>query len=52
MKNTSQECKNTVLIFVLKAHFKGELNLARVKLISLFIIALCKIKSINFLQII
>ena len=48
MKNTSLENKDTALISVLQSHFKGELNLARVKLISLFITALCKIKTINY----
>ena len=48
MKNTSLEDKDTQLILVLQGHFKGELNLARVKLICLFITALCKIKTINY----
>lgn len=48
MKNTSLESKDTALISVLQSHFKGELNLARVKLICLFITALCKIKTINY----
>jgi hypothetical protein len=48
MKNTSLEDKDTTLISVLQGHFKGELNLARVKLICLFITALCKVKTINY----
>ena len=48
MKNTSLSGKNTELISVLQGHFKGELNLARVRLICLFITALCKIKTINY----
>ncbi|RTY82552.1 hypothetical protein EKL97_06535 [Flavobacterium sp. LS1P28] len=48
VKNTSLEGKDTELISVLQDHFKGELNLARVKLICLFITALCKIKTINY----
>ena len=48
MKNTSLESKDTTLISVLQGHFRGELNLARVKLICLFITALCKIKTINY----
>jgi len=48
MQNTSLEHKDTLLISVLQGHFKGDLNLARVKLISLFITALCKIKTINY----
>lgn len=48
MKNTSPEDKDTLLISVLQGHFKGELNLARVKLICWFITALCKTKTINY----
>jgi hypothetical protein len=48
MKNTSLEDKNTTLISVLEQHFKGEINQARVKLICLFITALCKVKTINY----
>jgi len=48
MKNTSLERKDIALITVLQQHFKGELNLARVKLICLFITALCKVKAINY----
>lgn len=48
MKNTSLGHKDTSLICVLQGHFKGELNLARVKLICLFITALCKTKTINY----
>lgn len=48
MKKISLESKDTALISVLQSHFKGELNLARVKLICLFITALCKIKTINY----
>jgi hypothetical protein len=46
--NTSSDNKDTALISVLQQHFKGELNLARVKLICLFITALCKVKTINY----
>ena len=48
MKNTSLASKDTTLISVLQGHFRGELNLARVKLICLFITALCKVKTINY----
>lgn len=48
MKNTSLERKDTALISALQGHFKGEINLARVKPISLFIMALCKVKTINY----
>lgn len=48
MKNISPEDKNTDLISTLQGHFKGDFNLARVKLICLFITALCKVKTINY----
>jgi len=48
MKNTSLEGKDTPLISFIQGHFKGEYNLARVKLICLFIVALCKVKTINY----
>ena len=48
MKNTSLGSKDNSLISVLQGHFKGEINLARVKLICLFITALCKTKTINY----
>jgi hypothetical protein len=48
MKNTSIGDKDTSLICILQGHFKGEVNLARVKLIYLFITALCKTKTINY----
>lgn len=48
MKNTSLECKDTTLFSAIQAHFRGDLNLARIKLICLFINALCKVKTINY----
>jgi len=48
MKNISSEHKDTTLISVLQDHFRGDLNLCRVKLICLFITALCKVKTINY----
>lgn len=48
MMNTSLISKDTTLISVLQEHFRGELNMARVKLICLFLTALCKVKTINY----
>lgn len=48
MKNISLEHKDTTLISVLQDYFRGDLNIARVKLICLFITALCKVKTINY----
>lgn len=46
--NNSLEYKNTELLTTIKANFKGKLQLARVRLICLFIVSLCKVKSVNF----
>lgn len=48
MKNISLDGKDTTLNSALQSHFKGDFNLARVKLISLFIKALCVVKTINY----
>lgn len=48
MKIISQGCKDRSLILVLQDHFKGKINLARVKLICLMIEGLCKAKSVNY----
>ncbi len=48
MKNTSLAGKDNALISVLQGHFKGDINLARVKLISMFITSLCKLRTINY----
>lgn len=49
-KNSSTGIKDTQLLALFKAHFKGHLNLARIRLICLFIDALCKVKSVNFVK--
>ena len=48
MKNTSPSIEDTQLLAVFTAHFRGELNLARIRLICLFITALCRVKSVNY----
>ena len=48
MKNTNASHKDSNLVLVLETHFKGKLNLARVKFISLFIIALTKVRTVSF----
>lgn len=48
MKITSHGCKDSSLIGVLQEHFQGKINLARIKLICLFIEGLCKVKSVNY----
>lgn len=49
--NTSLDPKDTQLLGVFTSHFKGELNLARIRLMCLFITALCKVKSVNYSKI-
>ena len=48
MEKTNVNCKNSELISILNTHFKGKVNLARIKLISFFIIALIKVQTVNF----
>ena len=48
MKKTNAATKNSELTSVLNTHLKGKVNLARVKLISHFIIALCKVQTVTF----
>jgi len=48
MEKTNACLKNTELTSILNTHFKGKINLAKVKLISYFIIALRKVRMVNF----
>ncbi|MDG1729184.1 MAG: IS4 family transposase [Algibacter sp.] len=48
MKKTNAVTKNSELTSILNTHFQGKLNLARVKLISHFIVALCKVQTVTF----
>lgn len=48
MKKTNAITKNSELTSVLNTHFQGKVNLARVKLISHIIIALCKVQTVTF----
>jgi len=48
MKNANVSRKDNNLVSVLESHFKGKLNLARIKFISLFIIALTKVRTVSF----
>lgn len=48
MQKTKISNKNTELTSFINRHFKGKLNLARIKLISYFVIALRKIKTLTF----
>lgn len=48
MKKTNACVKSSELNLALSSHFKGKINLARIKLISHFIIALCKVQTVTF----
>ena len=48
MKKTNATTKSSELNSVLSSHFQGKINLARIKLISHFIIALCKVQTVTF----
>ena len=48
MEKTNACLKNNELTAVLGTHFKGKMNLARVKLISLFVCSLCKVQTVTF----
>ncbi|MCF6333028.1 MAG: hypothetical protein L3J11_07065 [Draconibacterium sp.] len=48
MKKTNISYGNSGLISILNTHFEGKLNMARVKFISMFIVALCKVQTVNF----
>lgn len=47
MKKTNVRDKSSELTSILNTHFAGKLNLARVKLISFFVIALVKVQTVN-----
>jgi len=46
---TSHGCKSTELSSVLGQNFEIKINKARLKLISMMILAMCKIKNINYM---
>lgn len=48
MEKTNADTKISELTSVLNSHFKKNINLARVKLISHFVIALCKVQTVTF----
>lgn len=48
MEKTNACVKNNELTAILDTHFKGKVNLARVRLISLAICALCKVQTVTF----
>lgn len=48
MKNINVESKSKEFVAILNTNFKGKVNLSRLKLISMFVIALCKVQTVGF----
>lgn len=48
MEKINVRSKNTEFISILNTQFKGKLNKARIKLIAMFVCALCKVQNVNF----
>ncbi len=48
MNKTNVITKNSELTRVLNTHLQGKINLARLKLISHFVITLCKVQTVTF----
>lgn len=48
MKNTSPKSKDTKLYTTLEQHFSKDFNKQRIRLISFFIVALIKVRSVNY----
>lgn len=48
MKKTNAPTKSNELISVLTPHFQDKVNMARIKFIAHFIIALCKVQTVTF----
>ena len=49
MKNTNVSSKDSNLVSILNEYFEGKLNLARIKLFSLFVVAfITKVRNVSF----
>ena len=48
MEKTNVTSKITDLFPILDTHFKGKINRSRLKLMSMFVIALCKVQTVGF----
>ncbi len=48
MKNINVGSKSKEFVEILNTNFKGKVNLSRLKLISMFVIALCKVQTVGF----
>ena len=48
MDKISVESKSREFISILDTHFQGKVNLSRLKLIAMFVFALCKVQTVGF----
>ena len=48
MKKTNVTSKITDLFPILDIYFKGKINPSRLKVMSMFVIALCKVQTVGF----
>ncbi len=48
MENINVDSKSREFISILNTHFQGKVNLSRLKLIAIFVIALCKVQTVGF----
>jgi hypothetical protein len=48
MSKINVESKSKEFISILNTHFEGKLNLSRLKFISMFVFALCKVQTVGF----
>ncbi len=48
MEKINVESKSSEFVSIMNEQFKGKINLARLKLISMFVIALCKVQTVGF----
>ena len=48
MENINVESKSREFISILDTHFQGKVNLSRLKLMAMFVFALCKVQTVGF----
>jgi len=48
MEKINVESKSREFISILDTHFQGKINLSRLKLIAMFVFALCKVQTVGF----
>ncbi len=48
MENINVESKSKEFISIMNTHFEGKVNLSRLKLIAMFVFALCKVQTVGF----